>query len=765
MLRSIAAILISLVALPLLAADADLVASLSLSRPPFTGGGANAQLDITNKGPGTAVDVRATWRIPADQNLSYQIDRCTLTGTLLDCRIGDLAAGATNRVLAGVHTPKAPITMTAEVTSSSNELNVADNSTAFVITPVDVPDLVPTIRTDPPLVAGRFSRLILSIDNRGGSGARDVVAHWTIDAEVTGVGSFCTRSPLAEKTWDCTVITSLGFQGSTEFSAFLAAPQQGSVVHSSATVTSPAGDYDESNNHVTFAESVRSEADLKVSGSGATALDAGGRLRYSYTVENRSAVTGATNTQVSLSLVEGSTFVSAEGADCQIDPGSFDSHALCTLPDVPAGQSISFSFLAKPPRAVGHFRSTASVTWGDPTLKLSAFGLVQTVVYRDIAVTNTSDGGAGSLREAILEANRGCRSIENPCRITFAIPGPPLLPGGWFTIAPSPLPPVTAYELVIDGESQTAFTGDTNPRGPEVELRGAGAIPADGLVLEGNIATVRGLAINSFRGNGILGRQPASTPGLFQQFVIERNSIGVDPTGEVVVANTDRGIRLMQGSAVVQGNLIRGNGRSGVFFDHAVASVLDNRILDNGASGIFIGAEGGSSLAVKEIRGNVIAGNRDFGIAASDTLNIAVRENSIHDNGGASFDVGLDGTTSGLPGNSFAIVVRPSVTSVVYDAAAGETVVGLRTDDTSPYGNTVYTFYVFATPRRNRAGFAEAERFLAKVRVERGIRTAEVRVPGDLRAQYVTALTERFIDFGDGQVTGTSELSEGLLVP
>jgi hypothetical protein len=762
--RTIAVLVLSLLALPLLAADADLAASLSLSRPPFAGTAFNVQLDIRNQGPGTASDVRATLRIPADRGFDYQIDRCTLTADLLDCRVGDLAAGGTTRILAGVYTPKDPITITASVAAASNELNAADNSATYLVTPINMPDLVPSIRVDPALVANRSSRLLLTVENRGAGSTNDVVAHWTIDAEVTSMGSFCTRSTVAAKTWDCKAFSAIPSGGSNDFTAFLAPLPAGSSLTSSATVTSATADYDESNNATTFFAAVATDAQLAIKATAAGTLDGNGRLFHRYTVENTSG-TDAHNVGATLQLFDGSTFVSSEGADCAIVRDSSDARAACRLPDVPAHQSITFTFLTKPPRPAGHFSSIANVTWGDPILKLSVFGSASTIVYRDVLVTNTDDAGPGSLRAAILEVNRTCLSFETPCRIAFALPGPPPQPSGWFTIAPSPLPVVTAYEVSLDGESQTAFTGDTNPRGPEIELHGTHDVPANGLVLQSNFGTVRGLAINGFAGNGILGLRP--TAASYPQFTIERNDLGTDPSGEVVIPNTDRGVRIMDGTAMVRGNLIRGNGRSGVFFDHAVGSMLDNRILDNGASGIFIGDESGSSLAVKEIRGNVIAGNRDFGIAATSARNVAVRENSIHDNGGLSFDVGLDGPTAvpPLPGNSFSLVQRPFVTSALYDAAANETVISMRTDDPPPYGNTIYTFYLFATPRLNRAGFAEAETFLTKVRLERGSRAAEVRVPGDLRGQYITALAERYVYFGDGQVTGRSELSLGLLLP
>src|SRR5437764_1075637 len=62
-----------------------------------------------------------------------------------------------------------------------------------------------------------------------------------------------------------------------------------------------------------------------------------------------------------------------------------------------------------------------------------------------LAVTNANDGGPGSFRQAILDADNN----PGPDTITFAVPG-----AGVHTISPSTeLPPVTD-PVVIDGYTQ-----------------------------------------------------------------------------------------------------------------------------------------------------------------------------------------------------------------------------------------------------------------------------------------------------------------------
>jgi hypothetical protein len=255
---------------------------------------------------------------------------------------------------------------------------------------------------------------------------------------------------------------------------------------------------------------------------------------------------------------------------------------------------------------------------------------------------------------------------------------------------------------------------------------------------------------------------------------IHDNYIGTDPTGERAVPNGERGIRVVNGSVNVENNVISGNIRTGVYVDNGLTGLTGNRIgvsptnapLGNGASGVFFWSPADAGSGERVLRDNVIAWNGQFGISSLTPGGLVVRENSMHDNGGMSIDIGLDGPTPTPPGNGLGFVERPAVTNARYDDASGDTVIGLRLEANQyPTTATAYTLYVFATPHLNRAGFAEGETFLTKVILPRDVFTTEVRVRADLRGNYVTALTERFVNFGDFQVTGSSELCDGVKVP
>src|SRR6478672_2607151 len=117
-------------------------------------------------------------------------------------------------------------------------------------------------------------------------------------------------------------------------------------------------------------------------------------------------------------------------------------------------------------------------------------------------VNNTNDGGTGSLRQAILDAN-ATANIGGPDLITFNINGP-----GVQTISPgSVLPPITD-PVTIDGYTQPGASPNTQASGSNavllIQLSGAQVptpFPA-GLAITAGNSTVQGLIINHFTQSG-----------------------------------------------------------------------------------------------------------------------------------------------------------------------------------------------------------------------------------------------------------------------
>ena len=165
------------------------------------------------------------------------------------------------------------------------------------------------------------------------------------------------------------------------------------------------------------------------------------------------------------------------------------------------------------------------------------------VLLSSFPVTNTNDSGAGSLRQAITDAD----AAGDGGVITFQIPGT-----GVQTIAPlTDLPPVTAA-ITIDGTTQPGAQANTNPIDQAdnavilIELSGAGETfdQEQGLVLSGAGATVRGLAIDHWLRTGGIG---LGIQVLSANDTIAGNFIGTDTTGETRAAN-GIGIQIRQGT-------------------------------------------------------------------------------------------------------------------------------------------------------------------------------------------------------------------------
>lgn len=711
-----AVFLLSLIALPAAAEQADLSAALSIQndRTPFAGAAVNLQLTITNNGPDHSGFVAARWTIPYAP-ISYEITRCTLQGgNSLFCTASDLAPGASTTFLVGAFIPNDTRTTSASVSASANDPNPSNNDASLEVVPVTTPFLQPALSVSPPPAEGRQSIYALSVENHGGGTASGVHVRWTFEGDFTFIRSDCKT--VDAKTLDCALPDIPAHLTSNTLTAWVVAGAAGGHIVSTATVAFAGGETAPGPPSASLDHVVA--ANLKVAIAPPAELDTNGNITYRYTVSNASSA-GATRLTSRVSFTAGSTFVAASGADCRETPQqSADLTMTCTMPDLGGGQSFTYAITVRPPVPQGHFYSSTTLSWEDPRLQAYAFG--EATIYHDVFVSTTDDGGAGSLRAAIEETNARCvvdGAPGFPCRILFRVAG---------TIEPrSPLPEVTSTDVAIDG-------------GGKVALRGTGTF-ADGLVLHGYKAIVKGLTIDGFALYGIAVRSKVAL------FTISGNTI----TGCGL-----RAIEIEGGSGEVAGNVLARNARSGIFMTGGGATIKDNTIVDNGASGIYIGPLAGSG----EISGNTIARNRDFGIAIDTAATGIVRVNSIHDNGIDAIDIGLDGPSDPREPH------RPAVTAARYDAASGDTIVTLSTGTPAAFVRT-QTLLVYANAALDASGRAEAETFIGSVILHDAETTAELRVYGDLRGHYVTASNIAFFDYyGELQKTQVSELSDGVQV-
>jgi hypothetical protein len=229
----------------------------------------------------------------------------------------------------------------------------------------------------------------------------------------------------------------------------------------------------------------------------------------------------------------------------------------------------------------------------------------------NFTVTNINDSGAGSLRQAITDAN------TNPGldTIDFSIPG-----SGVQTITPTSALPVITSPVTINGYSQTGASQNSQANSDNavllIEINGASAGSSSCLQITAGGSTVSGLVINRCAAAGILLSGAGGN-------IITGNFIGTDPTGTLSRANLNTGINITNspnnsvgGVTANARNLISGNNASGVVINGATSTgnvVSGNLIGTNAAGTAALGNAQGVSIlgGVSNTIGGTTAGARN----------------------------------------------------------------------------------------------------------------------------------------------------------
>ncbi|MBX3400671.1 MAG: right-handed parallel beta-helix repeat-containing protein [Gemmataceae bacterium] len=325
-------------------------------------------------------------------------------------------------------------------------------------------------------------------------------------------------------------------------------------------------------------------------------------------------------------------------------------------------------------------------------VRLKLLELEDRVTPATFTVTTTADSGAGSLRQAILDAN----ATGGADFIFFSIGG-----GGTQTIALStPLPALTD-EVIIAGNTQPGYTST-----PLIRVNGSGiGTVADGIVFSpgSSNSTINALDVGGFNGNGVtinvsnvnvrLSYIGATTANSSQGILVNTasnliganvisgngahgiafnagtatnnnlhgNIIGLLADGTTTKANTLAGISFDNGASLnnigsglaAQRNIISGNGTAGILIAAAAGTgnvINDNYIgtdisgtLDRGNSETGISIAAGADA--QSILNNVISGNDDYGIFTQSDSNI-IQGNRIGTN--AAGDADLGNTLTGI---------------------------------------------------------------------------------------------------------------------
>jgi len=350
-------------------------------------------------------------------------------------------------------------------------------------------------------------------------------------------------------------------------------------------------------------------------------------------------------------------------------------------------------------------------------------------------VTTTADSGAGSLRDAIAQAN-GTAGADV---IDFNIAG--CLSGGCTISLLTPLPALTE-QVTLDAGTQS---GASCPNAPRITLSAGNATAANDAALQltdsADGSLIRGFAITGF--NGVNGRgvwfngadnsrlecsyvglttsglaTGANTVGVYLGSAAANNVVGTNGDGtndgaerNLISANTSYGVYLTD--AGTSGNRIAGNYIGTKVSANEMAGNGYGVYLVNGAASNVVGTDNNSTA--DEVEGNLIAGNLSDGIAVvgASTIGNTFSRNQIYGNSGLGIDLNDNGVTandafpdSDTGGNN---LMNFPVLSSGYDM--GKTMSGTLTTTAS----TAVRVEFYASQSCDGTGNGEGQRYMGAV--------------------------------------------------
>lgn len=249
----------------------------------------------------------------------------------------------------------------------------------------------------------------------------------------------------------------------------------------------------------------------------------------------------------------------------------------------------------------GNYTVTPSLlgfTFGPTSQTFNALNANQTANFaatrQSFVVTNANNHGAGSLRDAIVNAN----ATIGKDTIVFNIPGP-----GVKTITLLTALPEITEAVVIDATTQPGYAGT-----PLVEIDGLALGFVNGLVINAGGSTVRGLSIGNFRNNAGIQLNNCDNN------LIQANYLGVAADGTTARPNA-RGIHLnfsnnntIGGTSAAARNVISGNGGTGVEIVGNGNTIQGNFIGTNAAGTAQLANPGGVQISNLTNTNNLIGG-------------------------------------------------------------------------------------------------------------------------------------------------------------
>ena len=253
---------------------------------------------------------------------------------------------------------------------------------------------------------------------------------------------------------------------------------------------------------------------------------------------------------------------------------------------------------------------------GEVETEVAFSGLLQSEwdsLLNTFAVTNTSNSGAGSLRQAIIDAN----ALSGTDTISFNISGT-----GIHTITLSSALPTITGTVILNATTDDSFAANSNR--PAIILNGNDLV-ADGFVLSSTAdgSTIRGFVIRNFGGDGIEIQAGSDGNMIAGNYIGRLNADGTESSGGE--KNDGVGIQVLGANNVIGGtttldlNVISGNGIYNVLISGA--SATSNTLLGN-----YIGTDGTGSAVVGDTSNGVVvdlsANNNTIGGTVAGSRNV-----------------------------------------------------------------------------------------------------------------------------------------------
>jgi uncharacterized repeat protein (TIGR01451 family) len=281
------------------------------------------------------------------------------------------------------------------------------------------------------------------------------------------------------------------------------------------------------------------------------------------------------------------------------------------------------------------------------SLFLSSLFLIPKTFATSYIVTTNNDSGAGSLRDAIDQAN------INPGADIISFN----LPTGQLKISPLSELPILTDDITIDGTTQPGFAGI-----PMVELDGTNAGTANGLQFDSVTGSIQSLVINNFQQGGAINIVNSDTISIIGSY------LGTNNTGTTAAAN-GFGIIINDSTNIVIGNsstngrnIISGNLAEGIYANNAISPIISNNYIGTNIAGTLalpnsrgirlIGDSYTTSTSAKiglptTGGGNLISGNKENGIRVDYAYGTEIKNNIIGLNATQSASI-ANATTSNV---------------------------------------------------------------------------------------------------------------------